>query len=109
MNEPYPNKLYTFPAENLAVILDHMKRTHNFIRAADTKDLCEVYEKLFPAQDGMYQLSVNHIMALINAVRDQALLELVDLGYMAMSWDDKTEQFVFSLTDLGQQYLGSDE
>lgn len=99
------NKLYRFKAENMVPVLDRMKGSHPFIEHADTNDLCEIYRKLFKPVDGMYEISIKHVFALVNAVRDKALLELVDMGHLDLTWDPEKEEFAFILTDKGREEI----
>jgi hypothetical protein len=97
------DKLYRFPVASLFPVMERMKQTHPFIAKSETQHICEAYHKLFPPTDGVYHLSVGHVTALVHAIRDQTLLELVDLGHLEMSWDDKTEEFVFAITEKGRE------
>lgn len=73
------------------------------MNSCDTNLLCEKYKKLFPAVDGLYLISYNHIEKLNQSLLDDALLSLVKKDFVEMAWDDEKKDFVFKLNKNHEQ------
>jgi hypothetical protein len=95
--------VFDFPPENLYVVMDKMKGTGSILAACDTQDLCDVYAKMFPMQDDLYQVSCLHMKKLSSAIVNRTMMSLVDSGCVEYFWNEKAEDFSFSLTDKGTE------
>lgn len=94
--------VFTFPPENMFQVLDHMKGCSPVLETCDTQELCELYTKLFPMQDGLYEISEPYVTALNTAIINKTLLELVKKDLVTMLWDDETNGFSFQITEKGK-------
>jgi hypothetical protein len=94
---------FVFPPENMFIVLDTMKECSDLLEKCETQDLCEIYAKLFPIKDGVYELSDTHLKALCHAVFDKTSLELVDKGLLELMWNDEANEFAFRLTEYGKR------
>lgn len=95
--------IFTFPSENLFTVLDEMKTSGKLLSTCDTQELCDMYAKLFPMKDGVYKLSFDHMKTLHMTMCSNSMRKLVQEHLIEVLWDDKTNDFVFQITELGRQ------
>jgi len=103
MNDNMEDLEYECREENLFIVLDTMKKGYVVLEEIDTKELCTVYDRLFPPQDGYYTISYLHMNQLNQCMVDKTLLQLMDKGLVEMVWMDDKNDFGFQLTETGKQ------
>ena len=90
---------FEFPEDNLAKVIDYLKESSEMLKECPTEELCEKYKKMFPPKFGMYIMSEERLIKLNNEMINDTLHQLVKDGLLEMSWDDKTNDFVFFMKE----------
>jgi len=94
---------YEFLPENAYVVIDKIKGCSRILSTIDTQTLVDRYMKVIPKNEaGAYPISDKTLETVGKSFVDETLSGMIDKGWIDMSWDENSEEFLYGLTEKGK-------